>query len=135
MYFSQLGYTEITMNLYENVLMDHYRSPRNRGTLEDPDFVSGTFNPSCGDSVSLQGHIKKDAVVKLAFEGYGCVISQATASMLTEFAVDKSIVRLENLDKEDILKMIHVPLGPTRLKCALLALQALHRGLARYQEK
>lgn len=115
------------------MLMDHYRRPRNRGVLETADFTSGRFNPSCGDSVSLQGYVDNGVLETLVFEGFGCVISQATASMLTEFAEGKTLKALEKLTKDDILEMIHIPLGPTRLKCALLALQALHRGIARYQ--
>lgn len=120
------------MNLYQHTLMDHYRHPRNRGTLDKPDFSSGQFNPSCGDKISLEGHISNDHVTNLVFEGHGCVISQATTSMLTEVVLNKTVAELSTLDKDFVLAMIGMELGPTRLKCALLPLEALHAGLAHY---
>ncbi len=123
------------MNLYQETLMDHYRHPRNRGQLERSDFASGSFNPSCGDAVSFAGCVAGGHLIKVAFEGTGCVISQATASMLSLAARGKSCEQLLGLDKDDVLSLIGMSLGPTRLKCALLPLQALQKGLAEYEEQ
>ncbi len=114
--------------------MDHYRNPRHRGTLNNPDFDTGQFNPSCGDAVGMQGIIKDDNLVEVAFEGKGCVISQAAASMLCQFALNRSTEELVSLSADDILDLIKIPLGPTRLKCALLALYALKQGIKEYQK-
>ncbi|HRN78044.1 MAG TPA: iron-sulfur cluster assembly scaffold protein [Candidatus Dependentiae bacterium] len=120
------------MNLYQHTLMDHYRNPRNKGTLDNPDFSSGQINPSCGDEIIMQGCITNNQVTRLVFDGHGCVITQATASMLTEAALNKSIEELAALDKDFVLAMIGMELGPTRIRCALLPLEALHTGLANY---
>ena len=123
------------LNLYQEALMDHYRHPRNRGQLARPDFKSGQFNPSCGDKVSFQGSIEGQKLTNLAFEGSGCVISLATASILTEQVKNRSLADILNLDKDFILGMIGIDLGPTRLKCALLPLEALKTGIKNYQGK
>lgn len=109
--------------------MDHYQHPRHKGVLQDPDFDVKQYNPSCGDAIVMQGICSDGKLVAVAFEGKGCVISQAAASMLCEYALTKSIDELSALDKEDICRLIQIPLGPVRLKCALLALYALKDGI------
>lgn len=123
------------VNVYQELLMDHYRNPRNRGTLGSPDFSSGQYNPSCGDSVSMQGHVIDSVLTTVAFEGKGCVISQATASLLTQKSLQQSLDVIMNLDKNAVLSMIGIQLGPTRLKCALLPLMALQDGIKEYLNK
>jgi len=118
-------------NLYQDILMDHYHHPRNRGRLASPDFSSMSHNPSCGDSVQFEGRIQDGAVIELAFEGSGCVISQAMASMLTEKLVGKAGGEILALDKEYVIGILGMELGPTRLKCALLPLQALQSAFAK----
>ena len=117
------------MNIYQEELMDHYRNPRHHGTLKDHDFDTGQYNPTCGDVVGMQGKIADNKLTAIAFEGKGCVISQATASMLAEYALGKTLHELAALTANDILELIKIPLGPTRLKCALLALYALKEGI------
>ncbi|HEX2978203.1 MAG TPA: iron-sulfur cluster assembly scaffold protein [Candidatus Babeliales bacterium] len=117
------------MNIYKEILLEHYRQPRNRGELAHADFSSGMHNPSCGDSVSFQGLVVQKHLVKLMFTGQGCVISQAAASMLSELAEQKKIDEVMALDASAIGTMIGMELGPTRLKCALLPLEALQKGL------
>ncbi|MEX0940480.1 MAG: SUF system NifU family Fe-S cluster assembly protein [Candidatus Babeliales bacterium] len=122
------------MNLYREILMDHYRHPRNRGQLEKPDFSSGQFNPSCGDQVSFEGMVNNDIITQVKFTGKGCVISQASASLLSELIEGKSIEDALALNKEDMQKLIGMQLGPMRLKCALLPLEALQQGLQNYKK-
>lgn len=119
--------------MYHELLMDHYRHPRHAGHLDHPDFSSGQVNPSCGDSVKFEGMIEHDTITDIAFSGSGCVISQATSSMVSEYVLGKTIDEVLALHKEDIVRLIGVQLGPIRLKCALLALQALHQGLLDYR--
>ena len=120
------------MNLYHQEIMDHYRYPRNRGAVAGATFSSQEYNPSCGDRVQFQGIVHKGAITHIGFTGHGCVISQSTASMLTELVLNKSIKDVLVLDKDAILTMLGITLGPTRLKCALLPLQALQEGLKNY---
>lgn len=121
------------MNLYKEELMEHYRYPRNQGILDKPSFATEVFNPSCGDQVSFQAIIKDGVIRDIKFQGKGCVISQAACSMLTEKAVNKTIADLERLTTSDMICLVGVPLGPTRLRCALLCLEALHAGIKQYQ--
>jgi nitrogen fixation NifU-like protein len=118
--------------VYQEELMDHYHHPRHRGVLPTFDFDSGQYNPSCGDAVSLQAQVQDGIITAIAFEGRGCVISQATASMLAEYALRKSMSQLQDFSVDDLLRLIKIPLGPTRLKCALLSLHALKEGMHKY---
>jgi len=121
--------------LYQEELMDHYKFPRNKKKIQNPDFSAGDANPSCGDNIYIEGKIKEDKIVELGFDGSGCVISQAAASMLTEKVLGKSIDEVLNLSDKDILEMVGIELGPTRLKCAVLSLDVLKKGLLKFQEK
>ena len=103
-------------SVYQAQLLDHYRTPRNKGLLPEANFATDEFNPSCGDRVMLSGVVTDGIIEKLGFEGTGCVISQATASMLTEYALGKSCASLMQFDADAIQKLIGVPLGPVRLK-------------------
>lgn len=123
------------MNIYQELLLDHYRYPRNCGSLSKSDFFSKQYNPSCGDSVQFAGCISKEIIKKVVFEGQGCVISQATASMLTEVVKNKILHEIHLLDKDFIMRMIGMQLGPIRIKCALLPLIALQEGIATYKKK
>lgn len=123
------------MDLYKNTLLDHYKNPRNFGTLNNPTVSSGEHIPSCGDSVEIECIIKDDIICEIAFTGKGCVISQATASMLTEYCKQKNINELLKIDNDFILKLIGIQLGPNRLKCALLPLMALQNGINKYKFK
>src|ERR1700722_11303177 len=109
------------MKLYQEELMDHYRFPHNKGQLEKPDFNSGHHNPSCGDSIQLQGCIYKGILTSIAFEGKGCVISQAAASMLTQEVKNKDITQILTFDASFMCALLGIELGPMRLQCALLS--------------
>ena len=121
--------------MYQEELMDHYHHPRHRGTLQSPDIDSGQYNPSCGDSVIMQAQVTDGIISDIAFEGKGCVISQATASMLAVYALHKTPHFMLQFSVEDLMQLIKIPLGPTRLKCALLALHALQEGIKKYMQQ
>jgi nitrogen fixation NifU-like protein len=110
-------------------LLEHFKYPCNKKDIQNPDFAADSENPSCGDKVSIQGKISGNKVVEIGFGGSGCVISQSAASMLTEFCKNKTIDELLNLNKDSILSLIKIELGPNRLKCALLCLQVLQQAL------
>lgn len=129
-----LGYSK-DMNLYQAALTDHYRNPRNRGTLKGAHFASELHNPSCGDSISWQGRINEaGSVITIAFEGKGCVISQGSSSMLSEAIIGKSPEYILALDSQFMFSLIGLELGPTRSRCALLPLEALQQGIIAYQK-
>jgi len=116
-------------NLYQEHIMDHYRSTRNRGTLEAPSFRSGSYNPSCGDAIAFQGIITDGNVERVVFEGKGCILSQAAASMLADHVRGMAVAKVLDLGADDMKKLIGIEVGPTRMKCVLLSLEALQEGI------
>lgn len=121
------------MNLYQEILMDHYRNPRNSGVIEQPDFSAEQRNSSCGDEVVFSGIIHDNILSSVVFQGKGCVISQATASLLSEKVSGMTLDDILVLDNDDLLAMIGMQLGPVRMLCALLSLVALQRGIREYK--
>ncbi len=118
--------------MYHNELMEHFKYPYNRNKVKNANFSYHQDNPSCGDQVSIEGIIAHNQIEAIGFEGKGCVISQATASMLTEKCKDLSLDEIIQLKAEDIINLIGIELGPNRLKCALISLDALKRGINIY---
>jgi nitrogen fixation NifU-like protein len=123
----------LSEDIYREIILDHYRNPRNKGRISDADVSFHDSNPLCGDEIDI--HLKdEDNIVKdIKFEGRGCAISQASASMLTEMVMNKSLTSVKELGKDDILENIGlVNLGPARIKCALLSLKVLKMGMIEY---
>ena len=116
------------MNIYEEDILDHYENPSNYGTLEQPDISYEEDNPLCGDQIRMDLQIEDGIITDLRFCGHGCTISLAAASMLTEEIKGKPLEEVKQLNKDDILDMLGIPLGPVRLKCGLLALKVLKAG-------
>jgi nitrogen fixation NifU-like protein len=110
-------------------ILDHYRHPRNHGTLEQPTVSREEFNPLCGDKIRLDLLIKDGIIDDLRFTGRGCTISQASTSMLTEALKGQPVEVAKTFGKEDVLDLLGIPIGYTRLKCALLGLKALKVGV------
>ena len=115
---------------YREYILDHYRDPRNYGKLEKPDVHSEDSNPLCGDQLGMDLQIEGDRVTEVRFQGRGCAISQATASMLSEMIEGKTVDEVILLNKDDVLEALGIPISPARMKCAFLSLRVLHRGLA-----
>ncbi|MGD1993016.1 MAG: iron-sulfur cluster assembly scaffold protein [Anaerolineae bacterium] len=117
---------------YRERILDHYRAPRHRGELEAPDLQAEVENPVCGDLVRISLRLDdQDRVAEAAFDGKGCVLSLAAASMLTERIHGQEISQVEALTEEDVLDLLGVELGPVRVKCALLPLRALKQALSK----
>lgn len=110
-------------------ILDHYRNPRNRGTLEHPDITYEDTNPLCGDRVRVDVEVKDGRLATVRFSGSGCSISQAAASMLCEDIEGKTLDEVKKIGRQDMLDMIGIDLGPVRLKCALLALKTVKAGV------
>ncbi|MBK8798332.1 MAG: SUF system NifU family Fe-S cluster assembly protein [Anaerolineales bacterium] len=115
-------------DLYREAILDYYKHPRHKGHLDSPDVQYHDHNPFCGDEITVELKIEDGVVVDAAFDGRGCAISQATASMLMEEIIGKSLDEIKAIDKEFILEMLGIEMGPVRLKCALLPLKALKAG-------
>jgi nitrogen fixation protein NifU and related proteins len=120
--------------LYREAILDHYKHPRRKGHLDQPDIHYHDHNPFCGDELTIELKVVDGIVTDAAFDGRGCAISQATASMVMEEIVGKSTEELKQLDKEYILELLGIEIGPVRLKCALLSLKVLKAGLYGLEE-
>ena len=117
--------------LYREVILDHYKNPRNFGTLEQCDAHAEGQNPLCGDEIAIDLAFDGDTIAEVRFSGRGCAISQAATSMLTEMVTGKTAAEAARLTKDDLLEEAPIPLTPIRLKCALLGLGVLKVALHR----
>ena len=117
------------MNIYRELILEHYKSPHNYGSIKNPSKRSVIFNPSCGDRIELDIILSKNKVEEIKFRGQGCAISQASASILTDYVQGKLKKDLKKIDKEFMIKLLGIELGPNRIKCALLPLEALYKLL------
>jgi len=118
-------------DMYREVILDHYKNPRNYGSLEEPHAHAEGQNPLCGDEVTISVKFAEDGetIAGIGFEGRGCAISQAATSMLTELVQGRTATEVASLPKEELLEEIGIPLTPIRLKCAILGLGVLKVAL------
>jgi nitrogen fixation NifU-like protein len=134
--------------LYQEMILDHYRRPRNKGALEKADATVEMKNPLCGDEITLQVAFEGNSVCDLRFSGRGCSISQASASMMTQLVKGKSGEEIDSMRKQfrdlmlgnastadesqlgSLRALSGVARFPARVKCALLAWNALETALA-----
>jgi len=115
---------------YREYILDHYRNPRNYGRLEEASAHAEDSNPLCGDQLSIDLQIEGEHVTAVRFQGRGCAISQASASMLSEMIEGRTVEEVIQLGKDDVLEALGIPISPARTKCAFLCLRVLHRSLA-----
>jgi nitrogen fixation protein NifU and related proteins len=120
-------------DLYREVILDHYKHPRNYGLLEPSDAQAEGQNPLCGDEVTVSIRFGDDGetIEAIGFEGRGCAISQAATSMLTDLVKGRTAAEVAALPKEEILDELGIPLSPVRLKCAILGLGVVKVALNR----
>lgn len=117
-------------DLYRELIIDRYKNPLYRGVLDPNDITFQDDNPLCGDHIRIDLRVDEDGrVSEAAFDGHGCAISQASADLLLESIVGKSLDEVKGLKKQDILDLLGIELGPVRLKCALLCLKVLKAGV------
>jgi nitrogen fixation NifU-like protein len=117
-------------DLYREVIIEHYKNPSYRGHLDPHDFSFADSNPLCGDHIQIDLRVdEENKVADARFEGHGCAISQASADLLIESVIGKSIDEVKKMSKQDILDLLGIDLGPVRLKCALLSLKVLKAGV------
>ena len=133
--------------LYQEMILDHYRRPRNKGTLDNADASVELKNPLCGDEIALQVAFEGESISDVKFSGRGCSISQASASMMTQLVKGKRVAEIDSIRTQFRDLMLGVSQGdeqrlgslrslsgvarfPARVKCALLAWNALESALA-----
>ncbi len=117
-------------DLYREVIIEHYKNPGFRGTLDPHDISFEDENPLCGDHIRIDLRVdENNRVREAAFSGHGCAISQASADLLLESIIGKPLEEVKKLTKQDVLDNLGIELGPVRLKCALLSLKVLKAGV------
>jgi len=117
---------------YREYILDHYRNPRNYGTLEHPNAHAEDSNPLCGDQLAIDLQIEADRVTAVRFKGRGCAISQAAASMLTEELVGKTLEEVGQMTFEDVIEDLGKDVVSTRTRCATLALTIMKSASDRF---
>ena len=120
-------------DLYRENILDHYKNPRNHGTIEAADATAEGMNPLCGDEVTIMVSFADDGetIRDVKFDGRGCAISQASTSMLTELVKGRKAAEVARFERDELLGEVGIPLTPVRLKCAILGLHTLKVALAK----
>ena len=117
-------------DLYRELIIEHYKNPAYRGHLDPNDISFADDNPFCGDHIQIDLRVDPAGTITEArFDGHGCSISQASADLLVESVIGKSIDEVKAMGKQHILDLLGIELGPVRLKCALLSLKVLKAGV------
>lgn len=123
------------MNIYAEEIIAQYEHPHNKGKIANATTSFHEYNPTCGDDITVYMNIKDGKVADIKFDGSGCAISVASASMLTDEIKGKSVAEVEKLDVHYLIGLIGIDPGPARLKCATISLKAAKKGLFLYQHK
>lgn len=117
-------------DLYREIIIEHYKNPSYRGHLDPHDIFFEDSNPLCGDHIQIELRVDESGAVSDArFDGHGCAISQASADLLMESVIGKPLAEIKKLNRQDMLDLLGIELGPVRLKCALLSLKVLKAGV------
>ncbi len=116
-------------SIYREIILEHYKNPSNRGTLDPCDFTYEDVNPLCGDEIRIDVRVRDDRISEIRFSGRGCAVSQASASILTEMVEGKPLDEVKAIGRDELLAEIGIPVSPARMKCAMLGLKVLKAGL------
>lgn len=117
-------------DLYRDQIIERYKNPLHKGDLDPNDITFEDENPLCGDHIRIDLRVGEDErVTEAAFNGHGCSISLASADLLLESIIGKTVDEVKQLTKQDVLDLLGIELGPVRLKCALLSLKILKAGV------
>jgi len=121
----------LAKEMYREHILYHYRHPHNFGMLEGSDKEHSKHNPLCGDNLTIQLLLKNNKISNVKFNGSGCAISIASASLLTDKVKNMAIDDVKMLKAADLLELIMIPISPVRLRCALLSLEAIQEALSK----
>jgi len=121
--------------LYSEILLDHFRHPRNYGNLSAPDVSNEQFNPLCGDRIRIELKLDQSTVNDVRFKGDACAICTAAASLLTELVIHAGLTEVTGITDEQLISALESDIQPARIQCVLLPLQALREGLKSYQKQ
>ena len=117
-------------DMYREVIVERYKNPAYRGSLDPSDITFEDENPLCGDHIRIDLRVDENGIItEAAFDGHGCAISQASADLLLELVIGKSVEDIKKLNKDNVLELLGIDLGPVRLKCALLPLKIIKAGV------
>jgi len=117
-------------DLYREIIIERYKTPQFKGVLDPHDISYEDENPLCGDEIRIDLRVdENNTITEAAYSGHGCAISQASADLLIESIIGKTIDDVKKLSKQDILDLLGIELGAVRLKCALLSLKVLKAGI------
>jgi nitrogen fixation NifU-like protein len=118
-------------DMYQEVILQHYRTPKNFGPLDGANRTGEESNPLCGDHITLRLKLDpaSEKIEEVRFEGDGCAISVASTSLLTEHLAGATVVDAQKITRDDVLQYLGIPLSPVRVKCALTGFTALGRAL------
>lgn len=117
------------MSIYNELILDHAKTPLNEGELGEYTHTLTLKNVSCGDVVTVYLTVKNGVVTDVAHKSEGCAISRASASMVTEHIKAMPVKQVLALTKDDVVNLLHIELTPNRLKCALIPLEALQKAI------
>lgn len=120
---------EIPEDMYKEHILELYRSPKNLGELKGKTHEKTEYNSSCGDEITVQMNVKNGIVTDAKFGGSGCVISIVASSLLTDEIKGKKISDIKKMKAEEMLSLLKVKLNPARVRCALLAFEAVNGAL------
>jgi nitrogen fixation NifU-like protein len=123
------------MDIYAEEIISNYEHPHNKGKIENPSVSFHEHNSSCGDDITVYIMIENGVVKDIKFDGSGCAISIASASMLTDEIKGKKINEIEQTSVKQLIELIGIDPGPARLKCATLSLKAIKKAMFIYQHK
>ena len=117
-------------DLYRELIIEHYKNPDHRGSLDPHDISFEDENPLCGDHIRIDLRVDDKGIIKeVAFDGHGCAFSQSSSDLLLYSIIGKSVEDVKKMDKQTVLDLLGIELGPVRLKCALLPLKILKAGV------
>ena len=121
--------------LYSEIILEHFRNPRNYGSLPAPDISHEGLNPLCGDRIRIELQMRGGIIEAARFKGDGCAVSLAAASILTELVLEADVTKGDVISTEKLLASLQTDIRPARIKCALLALEALRSGVKLYNQR
>ena len=118
------------MNIYQQQILDNYHNPRNFGAPDRYDHSYKLENLSCGDEITIYLQVENNTIAQAYFDGEGCAISIASASLLTEYLEEKTLDELRKLQEQDILEILGIQLTTSRMRCATLSLEAAQKAVS-----